>query len=219
MYRMPCGRRPEPRHEGGSALSAAAAPTQCFATIAVDQVRGRATREPDNRPVLERVASLKGRTNHAVATSSSNRHRGAVRGADARGTSSATTRPWGHRDPLAALGRRMYRLRLSFSCRIPVSMMIQNIATGGRIRRSRNGAPTTGIDEATADAETLPGWACAPQEQPPWSQAGRTMSFYAPVDAAGRQTIYTFRTARTSGAGVRSPVQLIRRGAFRKVRE
>ena len=36
-----------------------------FATVAVDQARGRATRQSNIRPVLEEVSSLDGRTNHA----------------------------------------------------------------------------------------------------------------------------------------------------------
>jgi hypothetical protein len=66
-------------------------------------------------------ASMGGRIT-PLATSSSNRLRRAARGPDAGGTSSATTRPCAVteiRSPDSI--RRIYRLRLSFSFRIPVS--------------------------------------------------------------------------------------------------
>lgn len=64
MYRIPATAAWTVAREVGRRLGRGRR-TLRFATVAVDQVRGRATRESDIRPVLQGVASLDGRTNNA----------------------------------------------------------------------------------------------------------------------------------------------------------
>ena len=106
-----------------------------FATIAVDQFRGRATRQPDIRPVLQRVARFHGRTNHPgrneLVESTSRRSHGT---GPRRNELSDNTAMCRHRNPLASLDSAdvaaQIVLQLSNS-----SLHAPNIATYGHISK------------------------------------------------------------------------------------